>query len=170
MNNLHCAESIGRQILPVSNLDKFEERRLVPGFRFELIARGFSMRPEILPGDLLYIEVVQPESISVGDVVVFRKRGHLIAHRVVKKELARGQFIEKGDDKFRPYPVELGSVIGRVTAVKRGEQIKHLDSITNRGASRATAYISYYKFKIIIKLSSIKRMIFGGSARDKSGI
>lgn len=142
--------------MPTLRSDKFDDRRLVPGSRFKLAVKGFSMRPEILPGDSPRIEAIQPESISVGDIVVFRKGGRLIAHHIVKKELALGQFIEKGDSKFRPYPIDLGSVIGKVTAVERIGGIKRFDDSINRKLGRAIAFLSYYKFIIITKLSKIK--------------
>jgi GNAT superfamily N-acetyltransferase len=55
-------------------------------------ARGFSMRPFILPGDVLTIEPVDPRTLDAGDVVFYRSaQGRPTAHRLVKKYIQGGQ-------------------------------------------------------------------------------
>jgi signal peptidase I len=62
--------------------------------------------------------------LNDGDIVIFRKGWHLIAHQVLFQyhdESDRRLYITQGDRSKRPDPpVEEGEIIGHVVGVKRG--------------------------------------------------
>jgi len=115
------------------------------------------MRPEILPGDKLYISALHPEELRIGDVFVFKKNGRLIAHRILKNFLHERRFLEKGDGKFQPYFVDYEDVIGKVIRVERDEASRELDRPSQLLRSRFIAFCSLNKYRLIIFLSQIKR-------------
>ncbi len=70
------------------------------GKKFRFKAKGNSMFPFILDGDVLTLEPIGTTDISVGDVtaLVHPKTGNLIIHRVVRKK--KNRLLIKGDNCF----------------------------------------------------------------------
>ena len=134
-------------------------RQINPPGGFSLPANGFSMRPEILPGDNLQITPAAPETIKVGDIFVFKKEGRIIAHRVLRNLPGQRRFLEKGDGKFQPYLIDYADVIGKVTAVERAGICRTLGHRSQRIRSRIIAFCSLNKYRLIIILSWIKHRI-----------
>jgi len=91
---------------------------------------GRSMFPLIRNGDQVLV-AHGCAGIRRGDVIVFRHDGKLIAHRVVRisKNEAGHTFLTKGDNvlQFDP-PLRANEIVGRVLAIKRGEQQMSLDT------------------------------------------
>ncbi len=78
-----------------------------------------SMVPFFERGDLV---VTQPASqLRVGDIVTFRKYGHLITHRIVAQGRVPGTFETRGDANpgNDPWKISLADVTGRVQSVVR---------------------------------------------------
>jgi signal peptidase I len=89
-----------------------------------------SMTPLIRSGDQVLIQQTNPESIRFGDIVMFRRDMDLIVHRVLKRRRTADGFLftEKGDAVIDPGKFKADSVVGRITMVKRENQILNLDS------------------------------------------
>jgi len=82
---------------------------------------GISMLPVMWPGDLLEIERRDPATMQRGDVVVFRRDGRLVVHRVLRN--VGNQLLTRGDHLTRPdAPVPHSEVLGCVLAVERGSR------------------------------------------------
>lgn len=80
-----------------------------------VVAGGDDMSPAITLGEPLELEVVGPDQIRHGDVIVFR-RHVLIAHRVLWSARIRGRayFITRGDRcPYIDSPVDSGVLVGR---------------------------------------------------------
>jgi hypothetical protein len=83
------------------------------------------MLPAIWPGDVLEVHRESPAKIFAGDVVVFRREGRFLAHRVVEKLggtdgtvlITRGDRLEQADP-----PVSPEELLGRVIWVRRGHR------------------------------------------------
>ncbi len=78
------------------------------------VVEGRSMEPTLQPGDLIVIvKRISPKDIAVGDVVVYRRGGTLIIHRVIRIE--GDALITKGDNNWLPDPpVKFQAVLGKV--------------------------------------------------------
>lgn len=50
------------------------------GYEVYVVVSG-SMEPAIPVGSALYVEIVPPEEVEVGDVIAFYDRGAVITHR-----------------------------------------------------------------------------------------
>ena len=93
---------------------------------------GRSMQPLIQDGDRVLV-AHGIAGVRRGDVVVFRREGRLIAHRVLRiyhRQPGR-VFITKGDGirRFDP-PVHAGEVLGRVLTVERNGWQMSLDTLS----------------------------------------
>lgn len=84
------------------------------------VVEGMSMEPTLQSGDLvIVVKRVSADDVKAGDVVVYRRGGTLIIHRVVKIE--SGTLITKGDNNWLPDPpVSFQSVIGKVLEIGDG--------------------------------------------------
>jgi hypothetical protein len=87
---------------------------LAGGLSFRFQARGRSMLPTIADGDVLHIESANPDSLRVGDIVLFRQGAEFKAHRIIGK--CRDLLSTRGDagvdiDEIRPE-----QIVGRVIA------------------------------------------------------
>ncbi|WP_044117977.1 signal peptidase I [Alkaliflexus imshenetskii] len=80
--------------------------------------RGMSMFPFLLKGDIIKVSPANFHSLNPGDVVVYCIDGKLVAHRLIKRDLAKGVCITRGDGNSRAdSPIQESSIIGTVTAV-----------------------------------------------------
>ena len=79
---------------------------------------GNSMRPCIRHGNRLHVEL-RPTRFRLGDVLIRRQQGKLIAHRLIA---VRGEMLLlRGDANVVPDPPVLkNQIIGRVTGVEYG--------------------------------------------------
>ncbi len=78
------------------------------------VVDGRSMEPTLQPGDLVVVvRKISLEDVSVGDVVVYRRGGTLIIHRVIRVE--GDTLITKGDNNLlHDPPVRFQAVLGKV--------------------------------------------------------
>jgi signal peptidase I len=87
-------------------------------------AKGASMHPAIRDGEIVTVAPVQPAEIRRGDVILYRFRGGVIAHRVAS--IGRGTagtlvFVVRGDAFHGcDEPVDESALLGRVVTAERG--------------------------------------------------
>lgn len=110
----------GGIILPSAVFRDIMTSVIARGGRFRFEARGLSMLPFIRDGDVLTVVQLRPTTVSLGDVVVFRRPtvDKIAVHRVVR--VLQGGVSLRGDaalDADGMVPFE--SVIGYVAGVER---------------------------------------------------
>jgi signal peptidase I len=91
--------------------------------RLRLRAVGGSMMPAIWPGDILSVCSHDAAEGHPGDIVVFRRAGRLVTHRLVERTVCRDriQWATRRDRVHRnDAPVSNHELLGRVTAIARG--------------------------------------------------
>ena len=103
---------------------------LQEGYGVHLHTRGVSMAPLIRGGCVLLVEQAALEDLRLGDILVYRDRDLLVAHRLVARRRRQGSLclLTKGDAfswRFRE-EIDPEQVLGRVTVVRgrRGREIK----------------------------------------------
>jgi hypothetical protein len=106
-----------------------------------LQATGSSMLPAVWPGDILTVRSHAAAEPLPGDIVVFKRDGRLVTHRVVevrdpKSEVRipnpesriptpvpRIEFVTRGDRvRQNDAPISSHELLGRVVALKRGSR------------------------------------------------
>lgn len=87
-------------------------------------APGNSMHPTISNGELITVKPVAPSDLKRRDIILYRLKRGVIAHRLVRIRRIKGDahyFILRGDASGAcDYPVETHQVLGKVTSVNRG--------------------------------------------------
>jgi Peptidase S24-like len=83
------------------------------------VARGLSMLPSILPGDMIVVRKASMNEIRAGEVVLYARHDCFYAHRVIRTDgrltlIARGDAMAQVDSA-----VSEGELLGRVTTVIR---------------------------------------------------
>jgi signal peptidase I len=88
---------------------------------FDLETTGLSMLPLFDNGSIITIKCTEPHKIIIGDVIVFKSKDQLVAHRVVKKVIENGveYFKEKGDNNSSSTFINSKDIIGKVIYVRR---------------------------------------------------
>jgi polysaccharide export outer membrane protein len=100
---------------------------------------GDSMSPVLRTGDTIYVEPVKAVDLSVGDILVYKTEGNMVAHRLVRilSKHGRCMFLTKGDTfSHVDNPLKESDLIGRVYAAEKlGMKLhmrKGIFSIVNR--------------------------------------
>jgi signal peptidase I len=90
--------------------------------QLRLEVTGLSMLPSIWPGDVLFIERSEMREIASGEILLFARRGKLVAHRMLCKTGAgdSAYVITRGDGLLSAdEPVSSVELLGRVRYVVR---------------------------------------------------
>ncbi|MBN2119698.1 MAG: GNAT family N-acetyltransferase [Candidatus Omnitrophica bacterium] len=88
-------------------------------------ARGKSMCPSILDGDILTVERAAADKIRLGEVIFYKTPDkRLAAHRFIKRRLREGKLIliARGDSNIEPEEVASGDLLGKVKFIQRGDR------------------------------------------------
>lgn len=86
----------------------------------QLAAFGYSMLPNLWPGDHLTIQVRAFEQIRAGDVVLFTRLNRLFIHRVLR--IQQDHLATRGDAMpCNDAPVSADELMGVVTRVQRAD-------------------------------------------------
>ncbi len=103
---------------------------LTGGQPFTLPVAGTSMLPWLRPGDEVSLQLAAAEALKIGDVMVFRLCQQLVMHRLIGKKRRHGQWLlcEKGDNLRTCSWINEEQVLGKITAVRRGDSLWRLDS------------------------------------------
>lgn len=86
---------------------------------------GTSMAPAVLPGDVVSVRHARLDEISVGEIVLFSRRGRLFIHRAVSTcassmmpcLITRGDRLSHDDP-----PVNSSEFLGRIVSIARGSR------------------------------------------------
>lgn len=104
-------------------LNRLAAEILSSGSALHFRARGVSMRPCILDGDLLEVNTAPQEDLRIGDILlILPVRRQMLVHRVlrIKTDLGQKRFLLQGDAAPQPDGwLSYGQVLGRVVAIER---------------------------------------------------
>jgi len=101
-------------------VSKVSQNLLKEGYAVKLTVTGNSMFPFLLNEETVRIAPVDQSKLKVGDILVFKSKGHFIAHRLIRIEKNDAVFITKGDfclHKDAPFTKE--QILGKITRVYR---------------------------------------------------
>ena len=56
---------------------------LQDGYKVSFSASGHSMYPTIMANETIMVEPVDPGRVKLGDILLYRSNGRLVAHRVI---------------------------------------------------------------------------------------
>ncbi|MBM4056415.1 MAG: signal peptidase I [Planctomycetes bacterium] len=125
---------------------------------FTIPISGYSMYPLIREGDNVLVKCGYSQ-IRCGDIIAFRHDNKLIVHRVLRVSGNEKGFsvITKGDNVPHLDPeVNHREIIGKVSAIKRGEKLLHLDSYIGK----ATGWLIIMSTSVVRALCGFQRKPF----------
>ena len=126
---------------PRPRVESLVSQLLRRGQPLRIRARGGSMIPFLLDGDVVHIQPAAPGDVRVGDVICYEPwPGRLFVHRVVART-ADG-LVAKGDALTYSETVTDAALLGRVVRVERDRRTRDLDTPLARGANRLVAAAS----------------------------
>ena len=98
------------------------EERITAGERVKITLVGTSMQPTLCEGDVLTLAPLEGEP-TVGDVVLFRYRGHHLLHRIVA--VANGVYTLQGDNCMSTESCRRDDIVARLVKVEQHNRLKH---------------------------------------------
>jgi signal peptidase len=127
------------------------------GRKIALRVSGKSMYPLIRKGDPIHIEKCDPNTLSTGDIITFRKDDIYVTHRMlcVVKKGDTIKLITKGDNETTTdRPISPDQILGKVVALERTGRTIHFGSTSWRFINRLfgmiflmeTFFIVFYRF------------------------
>lgn len=105
--------------------------QLRAGKKIPLRISGRSMHPLIREGSSVSVEACDPAFLSIGDIVTCERDDFYVTHRVlwVMKRSNGTTVLTKGDNELIiDRPVSTDQILGKVIAVKRGDQTLSFES------------------------------------------
>lgn len=130
---------------------------------------GDSMSPLLRTGDTVRVEPVTASNLSVGDILVYRSEGNMVAHRLVRilRKNGRCMFLTKGDTfSHVDCPLSASDIIGRVYSVEKSGMKFHI----KKGAFTILNRLSYLLSPLSSFLYGLRRKQKGFDAAYDTGI
>lgn len=122
-------------------LEELASQLLRQGGRLRVKARGSSMLPFILDGEVVLVAPAAGAELRVGDVVCYETPpGTLVLHRVIGRRGER--LVTKGDALTSTDVISRARVLGRVVAVERRGRLRRLDTRAARWRNAAVAALA----------------------------
>jgi hypothetical protein len=86
------------------------------------------MFPLLASDDGVYIQ--KASNYEIDDIVVFKKKGRLIAHRLVYVKRKGKSFITKGDNNPKADPkISADKILGKIDKIRRGKELVLIDHL-----------------------------------------
>jgi signal peptidase I len=123
-------------------------------------ATGMSMIPAIREGEAITVVAAPPTKIRRRDVILYRSKRGVIAHRVVRvrRDGEGCVFITRGDASVTSdEPVDASAVLGRVVAVERGGRTVHLTGRQTRLVGAVLGRAVYLARRLRARLAGAKQ-------------
>lgn len=113
---------------------------LQDGYKVNFSAPDHSMYPTIMANETILVEPIDPGTVRMGDILLYRTNGRLIAHRVVGINMLSGNSASSHSDRDTQYsvlnphhfftfrgdacpacdaPVKADQILGKVISIER---------------------------------------------------
>lgn len=126
---------------PAASLDALAAQSLRLGTTLRVRARGGSMRPFLLDGDVLVVRPAAAAEVRIGDVICYEPpSAGLRLHRVVARE--ERNFVTRGDALTYVEAVPDAALLGLVIARERGGRRTALDTPAARRWGRVITVLA----------------------------
>lgn len=93
-----------------------------------LQATGSSMLPAVWPGDILTVRRHEATEPLPGDIVVYKRNGRLVSHRVVEVRKPESEIRGPKAEVRIPNPESVTPALPRVEFVTRGDRVRQNDA------------------------------------------
>jgi len=114
-----------------NNLLDFAESLLDDNHTLSFRMMGNSMYPTLKAGELGHVEKCSPNELKIGDIVIFKAYGKLVAHRLINisKKNEYPVFTAQGDkNQYKDAPFTSDALVGKLVSFERKNKIISADS------------------------------------------
>ncbi len=122
--------------------------------------KGTCMSPTLVKGDHVLVTSVPPQDISFGDIIVFRKDQHWVAHRVLRHDQLAGatlRIMTGADGIVGQHRVcDVDSVLGKIVEIDRNGKVIKLDGERQR-LGRLITSLAILESKVFQLAASIEQ-------------
>jgi len=142
------------------------EHALASGTAVQFRAEGESMYPTIRDGETVTVAPASPDAIVRGDIVLFRLRRRVLAHRVVSVTVSgNDRFFElRGDAKAAgDGPAGANEILGKVINVRRNGRVIPLSGARARVRRRVRSALSRAK-RLAVPTTAVAGAVAAGVA------
>ena len=117
-----------------------------------------SMAPFLRPGDKVLVQPAQPEALRVGDLIVARRAGEFITHRLVR--IGKNEYYTKGDrSRYLDPPLTLDSIIGKVIEIERPGRIVDMQAGYWRLVNALLGRINWWQANVFVFLRKARNRV-----------
>ncbi|MFV2041058.1 MAG: S26 family signal peptidase, partial [Candidatus Hydrothermarchaeales archaeon] len=119
-------------------------------------------------GDEVLVKQAEPVNIRRGDVIVFRNQDKLETHRVIRvfsKDTTA--FLQKGDNVRIGGVVQESQLVGRVSAVKKGDRIIQFNSLTGKTINGCLTFFAVPIYYLAQRNSTAAKMVLSALNKMK---
>ena len=121
---------------------------LQQGERLRLRVSGESMAPLLRPGDSVLVASCHPEELQIGDLVLIRREGDLVTHRLIGR--TRQGWITKGDGSpWTDPPPAADHLLGKAVALESGGRRISFDTYSWRRRSRVAGRVGFVEQRLL---------------------
>ena len=143
------------------------EQLLHAGYAVRFRGGGTSMAPTIADGEMLSVAPARPDHLVCGDIVLCRRPGGLLAHRVARiRTNATGarEFLLKGDAKAGfDAPIRACDVLGKVEHVHRANRAVRISSTGAKLRFRVRTVLSSVRQALVPRAAVVAMLAIAGS-------
>jgi signal peptidase len=125
-------------------------------FRLEVISG--SMQPFLRPGDRVAVQHAAPKDLQIGDLVVARRQGEFITHRLVR--IGKNEYYTKGDrSRYLDPPLSKDNMIGRVIEIDRPGRIVDLQTSYWGMMNALLGRINWWEANLFVFLRKVRNRV-----------
>src|SRR3989339_318674 len=115
-----------------NTLTQLELDSMKKGCKRKFKVMGYSMRNTMNIDDIIYVEYKEGDNYSKNDIILFRKEGKLIAHRIISSKINKNNNVfyqTKGDGNLKKdyFILEPDEIFGKVKVIYGRKRIINLD-------------------------------------------
>lgn len=140
----------------------FADALLEDNHQLSFSMRGNSMYPTLKAGDVGIVEKCSSADLKIGDIIVFKQNGKLIAHRLISINVENEThlFVAKGDKNSHPdKPFTVEALVGKVCLFQRRNKKRRLESPKMKLNRFIALYFSILAIPIYDILLNIKNKL-----------
>jgi signal peptidase len=129
-----------------------------PAAKLRLEVISGSMIPFLKPGDKVVVQQARPAAFRIGDLVVARRKGEFITHRLVR--IGKDEWYTKGDRcRYLDPPLLEDTIVGKVIEIDRLGRNINLQTNYWRLTNALLGRVNWWAASLFVFLKKIRDRI-----------
>ena len=131
---------------------------------YEFTYKGDSMAPMLSEGDILLAKKISPETLRLGDIIVYKNQNQFIVHRFIYRKVEEGNIfsiVAKADNLHecdKPFPSN--SILGRAIIISKANKQLRINTKFWKFASFFIGVMALLEVMIFTTVGNIRLIFF----------